>query len=588
MKTIKHLISNVLEEAFERAGYDKKYGKVTISNRPDLCEFQCNGAMSAAKEYKKAPLMIANEVVPILLENKVFESVEAVAPGFINIKIAPSFLANYLDDMMKAENLGVQKESPPKTIIVDYGGANVAKPLHIGHIRAAIIGESVKRLVRFKGNNAIGDTHLGDWGYQMGLVINELEKRQPDLPYFDETYQGEYPSEPPFTINELEEMYPTANEIANGDETYREEAHKKTFLLQNGHSGYMAVWRHIMNVSIADIKKTYDRLHVHFELWKGEADVQKFIPDMVEMLKEKNYAYYDDGALVVDVAEEGDKKEIPPCMILKSDGAALYSTTDLATIVDREENYQPQQMIYVVDKRQGMHFIQVFRVAKKVGLIPGETSLIHIGFGTMNGKDGKPFKTREGGVMRLDDLINDINEEMLKKIMDNRTVSEKEAKATAEIIGLAALKYGDLSNQATKDYVFDMERFTSFEGNTGPYILYTIVRIKSILARYLEEGNLIVEGEILPPTTEHEKRLMLEIAQFSEMINGAYEELAPHKICAYIYELANTFNKFYHETKILAEEDKTKREGYIRLLNLTKKVFETGIDILGFEAPEKM
>jgi arginyl-tRNA synthetase len=588
MQTIIQLISNVIEDAFEKAGYNKKYGKVTVSNRPDLCEYQCNGAMSAAKEYKKAPLIIANEVVAILKNNEMFAQVEEVPPGFINLNLSPSYLSYYLNEMLDNEDLGTQKEATPKTIIVDYGGPNVAKPLHIGHLRAAIIGESVKRLVRFKGNNVIGDIHLGDWGYQIGLVINELERRQPNLPYFDEMFVGEYPSEPPFTISELEEMYPKASETAKEDEGYREEALKKTFLLQNGHPGYTAVWRHIMDVSLEDMKKTYDRLHIHFELWKGEADVQKFIPDMVKMLKNEGYARYDEGALVVDVAEEGDKKEIPPCMILKSDGAALYSTTDLATIIDREENYQPDQMIYVVDKRQGMHFVQVFRVAKKVGISPEDTSFIHIGFGTMNGKDGKPFKTREGGVMRLEDLINDINQEMLKKIMDNRTVSEEDAKATAQIVGLAALKYGDLSNQATKDYVFDMERFTSFEGNTGPYILYTIVRIKSILNRYKEGGGSLKKGRILEPTSEYEKKLMQEIAMFSEMINIAYDELAPHKVCAYIYDLANSFNKFYHETKILAEEDKDKKESYINLLNLTKEVFETGIEILGFEAPDKM
>jgi arginyl-tRNA synthetase len=588
METIIQLITKEIEEAFEKAGYDKKYGKVTVSNRPDLCEYQCNGAMAAAKEYKKAPLMIANHVVGLLSENDMFENIEGIAPGFINIKIAPSFLSDYLNEMMTTEDLGIQKEPTPKTIIVDYGGPNVAKPLHIGHIRAAIIGESVKRLVRLKGNKVIGDIHLGDWGYQMGLIINELEKRQPNLPYFDDNFTGEYPKEPPFTISELEEIYPTASKKAKEDEVYREESLKKTLLLQSYKPGYLAIWRHIMDVSLTDMRKIYDSMNIHFELWKGEADVQELIPNMVKLLKDENYAYYDKGALVVDVSEEDDKKEIPPCMILKSDGAGLYSTTDLATIIDREENYQPDKMIYVVDKRQELHFVQVFRVAKKAGFTSETTPLVHIGFGTMNGKDGKPFKTRSGGVMRLENLIEEINEEMLKKIMENRTVSPEEAKKTAEIIGLAALKYGDLSNQATKDYVFDMERFTSFEGNTGPYILYTIVRIKSILNRYLEEGGKIEDAKLLPATSDYEKRLMQEIAMFSEMVNGAYEDLGPHKVCAYIYDLANSFNKFYHETKILAEEDKAKKESYIKLLSLTKEVFEIGIDVLGFEAPDRM
>ena len=588
VNTLSELITKEMEQAFTAAGYDAKFAKVTVSNRPDLCEYQCNGAMAAAKTYKKAPIMIANDIVANLQDSECFAQVDAVNPGFINLKLKSSFVAAFLNEMAGDDTLGVEKEANPKTILIDYGGPNVAKPLHVGHLRSAIIGESVKRIMRFKGNDVTGDIHLGDWGYQMGLIITELEKRQPDLPYFDESFEGEYPKEAPFTIGELEEIYPTASGYAKEHEEYREKALQATYLLQNGHNGYRAIWKHIMNVSVADLKKNYKNLNVEFDLWKGEADAQKYIPGMVEMLKEKGFAHVDEGALVVDVQEEGDKKEIPPCMILKSDGAALYDTTDLATLVEREELYKPDEVIYVVDKRQELHFVQVFRCAKKCGIVRPETGLKFLGFGTMNGKDGKPFKTREGGVMRLENLIREIDEEMYKKIMDNRTVEEEEARNTAKTVGLAAIKYGDLSNQASKDYVFDVDRFTSFEGNTGPYILYTIVRIKSILGKYQQDGVIIEDLKLQEATNESEKALMLEIAKFNEMINNVYAEIAPHKICAYIYDVANAFNKFYHETKILAEEDAQKKAGYIALLKLTKDVLETCIDLLGFEAPERM
>ena len=588
MKTLLDLITIEMKAAFRAAGYDEELAKVTLSNRPDLCEYQCNGAMAGAKTYRKAPFMIAEDVVSHLSDSGCFESVEAVKPGFINLKLSPAFAADYLNEMAADGKMGVEAEKEPRTIMIDYGGPNVAKPLHVGHLRSAIIGESVKRIARFKGNKVIGDIHLGDWGYQMGLIITELKKRKPELPYFDEQFEGEYPEEAPFTIGELEEIYPTASAYAKEHEDYREEALHATYLLQNGYRGYRAIWNHIMNVSVADLKKNYEKLNVEFDLWKGEADAQKYIPDMVQMLNDEGYAHYDNVALVVDVQEESDNKEVPPCMILKSDGAALYDTTDLATLVQREQDYHPDEVIYVVDKRQELHFIQVFRCAKKTGIVGEDTKLTFLGFGTMNGKDGKPFKTREGGVMRLENLIREIDEEMYKKIMDNRTVEEAEAKRTAEIVGLAAIKYGDLSNQASKDYIFDVDRFTSFEGNTGPYILYTIVRIISILNKYQENCGSLEGLKILPAESVYEKALMLQVLKFNDVIDTVYEETAPHKICAYIYELANEFIKFYHETKILSEEDEEKKSGYIALLSLAKRVLETCIDLLGFEAPERM
>lgn len=595
MKKILDLITAEITQAFVDCGYDAKYGKVTLSNRPDLCEYQCNGAMAAAKEYKKAPFMIADEVAAKLAEASMFSMAESVKPGFLNLKLDETFLASYVADMQADEGrFGCEKAENPKTIMIDYGGPNVAKPLHVGHLRSAIIGESIKRIGKFVGHKVIGDVHLGDWGLQMGLIITELKLRQPELVYFDENFEGEYPKEAPFTISELEEIYPTASKKSKEDEAYKEAAMQATYELQNGRKGYQALLSHILNVSVTDLKKNYENLNVSFELWKGESDAQPYIPAMVQKMKDDGFAYVSDGALVVDVKEDTDTKEIPPCMILKSDGASLYNTTDLATIVWREEDYDPDEIIYVVDKRQELHFVQVFRCARKTGLVKPETELKFLGFGTMNGKDGKPFKTRDGGVMRLEYLVSEIDNEMLKKITENQKskenlgISEEEAKETAKTVALAAIKYGDLSNQASKDYIFDIDRFTSFEGNTGPYILYTIVRIKSILHKYHDLGKSAEGAVITSAHSESEKNLMLELAKFNAVIESAFADTAPHKICSYIYDLANAFNSFYHETKIMSEEDETVQKSYIRLLELTKSVLETSINLLGFSAPERM
>ena len=595
MKTLIDLITEQVTNAFTGQGYDAKYGKVTLSNRPDLCEYQCNGAMAAAKEYKCAPFMISDKIAQALAENELFESVESVKPGFINMKVSPAYLAKYVSDMKADEGrFGCDKAAHPKTIIVDYGGANVAKPLHVGHLRSAVIGESIKRIGKFMGHHMIGDVHLGDWGLQMGLIIVELKERKPDLVYYDESYTGEYPKEAPFTISELEDIYPTASKKSKEDEAFREAAMEATSQLQAGRRGYRALLAHILDVSVTDLKKNYDNLNVSFELWKGESDAQPYIPDMVQMMKDKGFAYMSEGALVVDVKEDTDTKEIPPCIILKSDGASLYSTTDLATIVMRMQDYNPDAIIYLTDQRQSMHFVQVFRCARKTGLVGPDVELTHIGFGTMNGKDGKPFKTRDGGVMRLEYLVSEIDNEMLKKITENQKskenlgISEEEAKETAKTVALAAIKYGDLSNQAGKDYIFDIDRFTSFEGNTGPYILYTIVRIKSILHKYHDLGKSAKDAVITAAHSESEKNLMLEFAKFNAVIESAFVDTAPHKICSYIYDLANAFNSFYHETKIMSEEDEMVQKSYIRVLELTKSVLETSIDLLGFSAPERM
>ena len=595
MKKILDLITDEVTKAFTECGYDAKYAKVTLSNRPDLCEYQCNGAMAAAKEYKKAPFMIADEVVEKLAVNPMFAMAESVKPGFLNLKIDEAYLADYVAKMQEDEGrFGCEKTEAPKTIMIDYGGPNVAKPLHVGHLRSAIIGESVKRIGKFMGHNVIGDVHLGDWGLQMGLIITELKQRRPELVYFDDAYTGEYPEEAPFTISELEEIYPTASKKSKEDEAYKEAAMQATFELQHGKRGYQALLKHILNVSVTDLKRNYANLNVSFELWKGESDAQPYIPDMVQKMKDDGFAYISDGALVVDVKEDTDTKEIPPCMILKSDGASLYNTTDLATMVWRMKDYNPDEIIYVVDKRQELYFTQVFRCARKTGIVKPETELKFLGFGTMNGKDGRPFKTRDGGVMRLEHLISGINEEMLAKIQANQKtkenlgISTEEAENTAKMVALAAIKYGDLSNQASKDYIFDIDRFTSFEGNTGPYILYTIVRIKSILNKYHGLGKDDSGAVIEAAHSKSEKDLMLELSKFNAVMESAFEETAPHKICSYIYDLANAFNSFYHGTKIMSEENETVQKSYIRLLELTKSVLETCIDVLGFSAPERM
>ena len=588
MKKILDLLSAEVAKAFAAAGYDEKYARVSISNRPDLCEYQCNGAMAAAKEYHKAPIMIANGVVEQLAGSEVFGEVQAVNPGFINMKINDAFLSSYLNGMEADDRLGFEKAEHPKTIVIDYGGPNVAKPLHVGHLRSAVIGESVKRIQRFAGNKVIGDVHLGDWGLQMGLIIEELRDRKPELPYFDEQFTGEYPAEAPFTISELEEIYPAASAKSKEDAAFMERAHNATLKLQSGDKACTAIWKHIMAVSKADLKKNYDNLNVSFDLWKGESDAQPYIPSMVQEMIDKGLAYESQGAMVVDIQEEGDTKELPPCIVRKSDGAALYATSDLATLVEREKLYQPDAYIYLADKRQELHFTQVFRVAKKAGIVNPQAEMTFLGFGTMNGKDGKPFKTRSGGVMRLEHLIADINEAVYKKMMENRTMDEEEARATAKIVGLAALKYGDLSNQASKDYVFDIERFASFEGNTGPYILYTIVRIKSILNKYTDSGKTLENLSINPADSATEKALMLSLAKFSEIMAAVYTEKAPHKLCQFIYEVSNAFNGFYHDTKILAETDEAKQKGYIALICLTKAVLEQCIELLAIECPDRM
>lgn len=587
MKKLIDLITDEMQGAFERAGYDRELGRVGVSNRPDLCEFQCNGAMAGAKKAHCAPIEIANKVAAELGNSKIFKSVEAVMPGFLNLKLSEDFLVEYVTQMSQNKNFGLETLEG-QTVVVDYGGPNVAKPLHVGHLRSAVIGESVKRICKYMGCNTIGDIHLGDWGLQMGLVINEIKVRQPELPYFDEGFEGEYPTKPPFTVTDLEEIYPFASKRSKEDADYKAAAMEATFKLQNGERGYRALWKHIMDVSVTDMKRNYDALDVNFELWNGESTVQPIIPGMVQYLKDNGYAYLSEGAWVIDVKEDTDTKEMPPCIVIKSDGASLYNTTDLATMMEREEKYQPARIIYLTDKRQDLYFEQVFRAARKSKLVSDDVELIHIGFGTVNGSDGHAFKTREGGVMRLEMLIKEINERTYERIQESRQMDEAEARKIARTVALAAIKYGDLSNQASKDYIFDMDKFTSFEGNTGPYILYTMVRIKSILNKVATEGADTENAALNGCYSEAEKALMLQLGAFSAMMESAYQETAPNKVCAYIYDLANAFNKFYHEVRIATEEDVVKKSSYIALLKLTLNVLNDCIEVLGFSAPDRM
>lgn len=580
-------LSNLLSTAFEACGYDRSYGQVVVSGRPDLCQFQCNGAMGAAKAYKKAPFMIADEVVAHLatLENfdAIFKEVLMIRPGFINITLNDVYLAKQIDSISNDPRIGVPLTDQPKTIVIDYGGPNVAKPLHVGHLRPAIIGEAIKRTFRFLGHKVIGDVHLGDWGLQMGMIIIEVERLYPDLPYFDENYTGEYPVEPPFTFEELEEIYPKASARCKEDSVYNEKAKKATFDLQHGRPGYYALWRHFVDLSVADIKGIYDRLDVEFDLWLGESDAHKYIAPITDRLKNKGAMVESDGALIVDVSREDDKKEIPPILLYKSDGSVLYGTTDLATIEQRVEDYKPDYIFYVVDSRQSTHFIQVFRCAEDHGVAPKDTHLEHLGFGTMNGKDGKPFKTRDGGILKLTDFINSIEENAREKISAREGLDVDE---TARIVGLSTLKFADLSNFRMKDYVFDLDKFSAFEGKTGPYILYSYVRINNIMTKLKDES--FAPGQIIAPESDIERQLMLKLDHMTWAFEQAAKDRAPNVICEYVYDLATLANGFYHSHHILNEENMEKRASWMGLLTLTQKALQLSLDILGIPVPEKM
>lgn len=587
MNTVTEKLGAVVGEAFADCGYDKKLGYVTVSDREDLCQFQCNGAFDGAKLYRKPPFKIAGEVVEKLSGDARFSKVEFANPGFINLTLTGEYMAEILKEISADKNLSVPQVGENKTVVVDYGGPNVAKPLHIGHLRSAIIGESVKRLAKASGYNAVGDIHLGDWGLQIGLVITELSKRYPGEKCFSEDFDPEKDGVLTLTPNLLNDVYPFASKRSKEDGDYKKEAQKATFDLQNGRKGYVALWKEIMRVSVADLKKNYDRLNVSFEYWYGESDADKYVDELVARLNEKNLMRESEGAMIVDLEEETDKAPMAPIIIKKSDNSNLYSTTDLATLIQREKDFAPEKVWYVVDTRQELHFTQVFRCAKKAGITNAETEFL--GFGTMNGQDGKPYKTREGGVMKLEDLLSAAKNAAKEKLNGSAylaSADESEKDKIAETVGIAAVKFGDLLNHRSKNYIFDLDKFLAFEGKTGTYILYTVTRINSIL----KKCGISYEEDLsdFKLYSDSERDLALKISLAGEMFAISLREKAPNYICDSVYQIASAFSKFYHDNKIIDEKDEEKKRSWLSLCILTRKMILKHLEILAIDTVENM
>lgn len=593
MDSLTQILTEIVGDAFEKGGYDRTYGEVVRSNRPDLGDFQCNGALPAAGEYGENPRQIAQAVVDGLqsaADEGVFTDVALAGPGFINLRLSDAYLARHVGRMAYDERLGTTTVEQPRRVIVDYAGANVAKRMHIGHLRPTIIGDSIKRLFRLRGDDVLGDIHMGDWGLQMGMLIAEIERRHPDLPYFEEDYSGPFPEDAPVDMDDLGEIYPAASARSKDDPEFRETARRATKELQEGRPGYRALWQHIVDISIEALKEDFDRLGVTFDLWLGESHANRRIEPMVERLLAKGVAEESAGAIVIDVAEPDDKADIPPLMLLKSDRSVLYGTTDLATIEQRVEELDAELILYVVDIRQSLHFEQVFRAARKSGIAPaGKVGLEHLPNGTINGPDGRPFKTREGGVPSLKEVVDMVVERARERLaeMDVATgYDEAEKEQIAERVGIAALKFGDLVNHRTKDYVFDLDRFTSFEGRTGPYLLYTAVRTKSILRRADEQG--LEGGPILPAAGEEERELALKLTELPDVLAHAYETRAPNHLADYVYNLAITFNRFYREHHILSEGDAAQQASWLSLSHYSLRQIELVLSLMGIEVPERM
>lgn len=589
MTSIRVQLTEIVSTVVTDLGYDAQYGEVVLSNRPDLSQFQCNGALAASKRYGRKPREIAQEIADRLQDDTRFQEVSLAGPGFINLTLTDDFLVNHIREIVADAHWGYTPVAQPERVLVDYGGANVAKPMHIGHLRTAIIGESVKRLVKFVGHHATGDVHLGDWGLQMGQVIAEMTDREPDLPYFDANYSGPYPEESPVTIQELDEIYPAASQRAKANPDFMERARRATLELQEGRPGYRALWQHLVDVSVAELKRDYDDLNVHFDLWLGESDVDELVEPLIARLRAEGHAHESDGALVVDVAREDDNREIPPLLLVKSDGAVLYSTTDLATVEQRVDELQAERVLYVVDQRQSLHFEQVFRASHKCGIAPETITFEHLGFGTMNGRDGKPFKTRAGGTMKLRYLIEMVQEkarERLAEVQAAQDYPDEEKEEISRMVGVATLKFADLSNQRTQNYVFDLDRFSAFEGRTGPYLLYTAARTKSILRKAAAEGFTV--GPLQVPADEIERAVLLKLTEFPDVIETAFTQRMPHHLCEYAYTLATAFNRFYHEHYILVEEDSTQRSSWLALSQATVDMLVLVLDLLGIEVPERM
>ena len=583
MKTLTGLLNEKLEAAFEKCGYSKELAIVTVSDRPDLCQFQCNGAFGGAKLYHKAPRMIAEDVAAVLREDEDLAKVEIAGAGFINIDISDKLLLEFIEQVYTDEKTGVPQAEKPETIVLDYGGPNVAKPLHIGHLRAAVIGEALKRLVRATGRKAIADVHLGDWGLQMGLVMAELEERHPDWECFGDSFDPENCGEFPLTVDEMNEVYPFASAKSKENEEFKEKAKDLTVKMQNGDPRYEYLGREITKISLPDIKKNYENLNVDFDYWYGESDASKYEAELVETLEKKGLLYESEGAMVVDVAKDDDKITVPPVIIKKSDGSSIYATTDLATIVQREKDFAPQGIWYVVDQRQGLHFTQVFRCAEKAGIL-GETIPEHLGFGTMNGTDGKPYKTRDGGVMKLELLYKTVYDAAMERVKESKFSAEEDKADVARKIAVATIKFGDLINHRAKDYIFDLDKFMAADGKTGSFLLYTVARINSILKKTDESGITAASGVF----TDSERDLLLKIALSGEAYALAFKDRAPNIVCENAYQLASSFSKFYHDNHILTEEDEQKKNAWLRACVVLRKVLEKHLDILGIESVDLM
>lgn len=581
-------LSAVVGDAFAAAGLDAQFGKVKPADRPDLAQFQCNGALAAAKAAKQNPRAIAESVIAGLKDRPEFADLTVAGPGFINIKLTDKFLSERLGALAADKNLGGWSASSKQKIVIDYGGPNVAKPLHVGHLRAAIIGESLKRILRFSGDEVIGDVHLGDWGLQMGQLISELELRQPDLPYFAEGAEGPFPAEPPISLKDLEDMYPAASAACKADPARADIARKATKALQDGRPGYRALWRHFVDLSVTAIKKDYADLGVEFDLWKGEADADPLIPELTEDLEKRDIIEFSDGAKIIRVAREDDNKEMPPIIFVNSEGAVGYHATDVATIVDRKRELNPDRMLYVVDARQRLHFEQVFRAVDLAGYFD-ETKLEHLWFGTMNGKDGKPFKTREGGTLKLRDFIDMVTERARERLKESGLAEgygEEETSDIALKVGVAALKFADLSNTRTSDYIFDLDRFMAFEGKTGPYLLYASVRVRSVLSK-AEAAGAGAPGRVAISAPE-ERDLALALLSFGEAMRETYERRMPHILCDHVFTLAQAFSKFYAACRIVDEKDDAVRASRLSLATASGAQLDLALDLLGIEAPERM
>lgn len=582
MQTITKALTDIVTAAFVKCGYPDASGVVTPSDRLDLCQFQCNGAFAAAKAYRKAPISIASEVAEVLGGEEIFAKAEAVKPGFLNLTLSDDYMLSLAAGIDADKFCGVPQTDRQEKIVIDYGGPNVAKPLHIGHLRSAIIGESLKRLARACGCTVYSDVHLGDWGLQIGLVIAELSERYPDWKCFSDDFREE-DGVPPLSAELLCEVYPFASKKSKEDDAFKAKAHTATFELQSGRAGYIALWKEILRVSVADLKSNYEKLGVDFDYWYGESDADKYIPELMKILEDKHLSRESDGALVVDVAKEDDKAPMPPVIVRKSDNSSIYATTDLATIIQRNRDFAPDKIWYVVDNRQELHFTQVFRCARLAQLVPDSTELEFLGFGTMNGSDGKPYKTRDGGVMRLSDLIETVTDASLERLKDSTLVSGEDREAYARKIGMAAIKFGDLINHRSKDYVFDLDKFMSTDGKTGVYLLYTVSRINSIMKK--AEG---ITPRLNGIYSEAERSLILKMIMTGDVIEHAMTEKAPNYICENAYQLAVAFSSFYHENHIISEPDENKRSSWLALAALARKMIVKHLDILGIEPVENM